>query len=96
MLVTVRSISCHYPIKNCEVSVELTENINGITRIAEQLKLTIPKPYDSLGPAIEWEAAKILSAAGFDVTIPPEPDDGVLPEQTPPEELPESVNISSE
>lgn len=89
MIVTVRSLSCRYPLRNCEVGVELTENINGIVRIAEQLKLTIPKPYDSIGPAVTWEAAKILSEAGFDVTIPPEPDSGVLPKSSEPEPMPD-------
>lgn len=89
MLITVRSLTCVYPLHTCEAGVELTETVNGIVRIAEQLKVSIPKPYDSITPAVEWEVAKVLHAAGFDVTIPPEPDDGVLPEQTQPFEFPE-------
>lgn len=80
MLVTVRSLSCVYPLRSCEAGVELTDTVNGITRIVEQLKVPVPKAYDSISPALTWEVAKILAAAGFDVVIPPEPESGVLPD----------------
>lgn len=90
MLVIVRSLSCIYPKYSCEAGVELTETTNGITRIVEQLKVPVPKAYDSITPALIWEVSKILSAAGFDVVIPPEPEEGVLPERSAqPFEVPE-------
>jgi hypothetical protein len=95
MKVRIIALNCIYSERSCTVTVELIETIGVISKVVEKLEVSIPKPYDHISPALEWEVATLLNQNGYDVFVPEKPFD-VLPEEQSPIEVPEPVEDSGE
>ena len=79
----IRLIGLHtkYTSRSCDVTVELLEQVGPITKLVDRVSFTIYKPYDSMNDAVAYEAALVLSAAGYPVSIPDVIPEGLLPDQ---------------
>lgn len=80
MQIKVTGLHTKYTSRTCEVTVELLEQVGIITKLVDRVSFTIPKPYDTMSDALAYEAALVLSAAGYPVSIPDVIPEGVLPE----------------
>lgn len=94
----IRVIGLHtkYISRDCEVTVELLEQQGTITKLVDRVSFTIKKPYDSMNDAVAYEAALILHAAGYPVSIPDIIPEGLLPDQGDIPDMPQAVDASAD
>jgi hypothetical protein len=95
MRIRVIGLTSIYTERSCLVTVELVETTGVISKVTEKLEIAIPKPYDHIGKAVEWEIATLLNQNGYNVFVPEKPFD-VLPEEQPPMEMTEPVEVSDD
>lgn len=81
-------ISTLYPTNSCKVEVTIRKQEGVLEKVIDTVSFTIPKPYDGITEALDWECRKFLNQNGYpDITYSTEPPEGVLPEQTSPEPI---------
>jgi hypothetical protein len=78
MKVKVIGLTTIYTDRSCLVTVELVETTGVISKVVEKLEVSIPKPYDHICKAVEWEVATLLNDNGYAVFVPDRPEN-VLP-----------------
>lgn len=71
MRITMTQLS--YLNRSTTVTVDLLERIGVITRVAETLTLTLPGLYENNPRTLDYKVALLVSEAGFDVLVPPDP-----------------------
>lgn len=81
MQIKIVGLHTRYTNRSCDVTVELLDQVGPITKLVDRVSFTIHKPYDSMSEAVAYEAAVILSAAGYAVSVPDVVPEGLLPEQ---------------
>ena len=81
MEIKIVGLHTKYTSRSCDVTVELLEQVGPITKLVDRVSFTIYKPYDNMNDAVAYEAALVLSAAGYPVSIPDVIPEGLLPDQ---------------
>jgi hypothetical protein len=81
MQIKITGLHTKYMTRSCEVTAELLDQTGPITKLVDRVSFTIHKPYDNINDAVAYEAALILSAAGYPVSVPDVLPEGLLPDQ---------------